>query len=292
MNGARSIAPGVRVSSSGSPAKRAERVWQVFALASVAALSWWTVTAHRQPSANGHHGLVLALGWIGTALAIFAAALSIRKRLAYQGAGKMSAWLTAHIYIGIVAAFAIFYHAGLRTGGPLSAWLLVFFSLTVVSGLMGWWFARKLPPLLTDMEETPAILEDLLTVRAECLEGMLEQASAGSPAFRALVEQRLLKETTSWSRIFRFYRRRSTLAQELPAFQKEYADALASLPPPERRDFQRAAEYALRVNKMNAELFLQRVLRGWLTFHIVSTGTMFALAAVHIFTALYYGGFR
>ncbi len=39
--------------------------------------------------------------------------------------------------------------------------------------------------------------------------------------------------------------------------------------------FQRAAEYALRVNKMNAEMLLQRVLRGWLTFHIVSTGTMF-----------------
>jgi hypothetical protein len=39
---------------------------------------------------------------------------------------------------------------------------------------------------------------------------------------------------------------------------------------------------------MNAELLLQRVLRGWLTFHIVSTGTMFGLAAVHIFTELYY----
>ena len=37
---------------------------------------------------------------------------------------------------------------------------------------------------------------------------------------------------------------------------------------------------------MNAEMLLQRVMRGWLTFHIVSTGTMFGLAAVHIFTAL------
>jgi len=39
---------------------------------------------------------------------------------------------------------------------------------------------------------------------------------------------------------------------------------------------------------MNAELLLQRVLRGWLTFHVVTSGTMFALAAIHIFTALYY----
>ena len=88
--------------------------------------------------------------------------------------------------------------------------------------------------------------------------------------------------------MFRFYRRRSTLTQELPAFQKEHASFLARLRPHEHRAFQRAAEYALRINKMNAELLLQRVLRGWLTLHVVSTGTMFALSAVHIFTALYY----
>ena len=232
--------------------------------------------------------MVLELGWIGMTLALLAAALSIRKRMAYQGAGRMSAWLTGHIYLGTVAAFTIFCHTGFRAGGPLSAWLLVFFSLTVVSGLLGWWFSRTLPRLLTAIEETPAILEDLLRIRAECLQGMLELSGGGSPEFRALVEKRLVKETASWGRMWRFYRRRSTIAQELPAFQQEQEGALAGLAPQEQRAFQRAAEYALRVNKMNAELLLQRAMRGWLTFHIVSTGTMFGLAAVHILTVLYY----
>lgn len=288
MNATRSVAPGARVSSSGIRAKRAQRGWQIFAILAVAALSWWYVMARRQPSANRYHSLVLALGWIGLSLALLAAALSIRKRVAYQGVGRMSTWLTGHIYLGIVAAFAILYHSGLRAGGPLSAWLLAFFSLTVVSGLMGWWFSRMLPPLLTDIEESPALQEDLLSVRAENLQGMLELAGAGSPEFRDLVEKRLLRETSSWKRMSRFYRRRSMLAQELPAFQQEYAQSLTSLRPVEHRAFQRAAEYALRVNKMNAELLLQRIMRGWLTFHIVSTGVMYALAAVHIFTALYY----
>jgi hypothetical protein len=288
MNIARSVSSGARISTSGGTARRAERIWQVFAVLSVAALSWWYIAAHRQPSANRYHGLVLGLGWIGTSLAVMVAALSVRKRMAYQGVGRMSAWLSAHIYIGIVAAFAIFYHSGLRVGGPLSAWLLGFFSLTVASGLMGWWFTRKLPPLLTAIEETPAILEDLLSVRAECLEGMFELARGGSPEFRDLVESSLMPEISSWNRIFRFYRRRSTLAQELPAFQKEHAKSMARLRPHEHRAFERAAEYALRVNKMNAELLLQRVLRGWLTLHVVSTVTMFGLAAVHIFSELYY----
>ena len=284
----KSLARGARVSTSGSPAKRAERVWQVLSVAAVLALSWWTYSVRSQPSANRHHGMVLELGWIGTSMALLAAALSIRKRMAYQGVGRMSAWLTAHIYLGIVAAFAILCHTGLHAGGPLSAWLLVFFSLTVVSGLLGWWFSRTLPRLLTAMEESPAILEDLLTIRTDCLQGMLELSSGGSPEFRALVEKRLMKETASWGRMWRFYRRRSTIAQELPAFQKEQEGAVAGLRRQEHRAFQRAAEYALRVNKMNAELLLQRAMRGWLTFHIVSTGTMFGLAAVHIITVLYY----
>lgn len=287
MNAARSLIAGARVSRSGRATPRIERAWQVFTVASVAALSWWAVAEHLL-SAGNRHSPVAALGWIGTSLAVFAVALSIRKRVFYQGAGKMSAWLTGHVYLGIVAAFAIFYHAGLRTGGPLTAWLLAFFSLTVASGLMGWWFSRKLPVLLTAIEESPAIMEDLLEVRAQCLQGMLELAGAASPDFSALVEQRLMKETASWSRMFRFYRRRSTLAEELPGFQKEQSRNLESLKPREHLAYQRAAEYALRVNKMNAELLLQRAMRGWLTFHIVCTGVMFALAAVHIFTALYY----
>src|SRR5579859_2696631 len=205
MNAGRSLFAGARVSTSGH---LAERVWQVFAIISVAALAWWYIAVHRQPSANRYHGLVIELGWIGTSLAVLAAALSVRKRMAYQGVGKMSLWLTGHIYLGIISAFAIFFHSGLRAGGPLSAWLLAFFSLTIVSGIMGWFFSRTLPPLLTAMEENPAIMEDLLLVRAECLQGMLELASGGSQEFRALVEQGLMKEAASWNRMWRFYKRR------------------------------------------------------------------------------------
>jgi len=251
-------------------------------------LLWWYVGAHRQPSPNRYHSLVLELGWIGTGLAVLATLLSARKRMAYQGAGRMSVWLTAHVYLGILSAVAIFCHCGLRTGGPLSTWLLAFFSLVIASGLMGWWFSRALPPLLTAMEERPAIMEDLVVVRAECLQGMLELAGAGSPEFRALVQGSLAREAASLGRMFRFYRRRSKVAQELPAFQKEHAAELASLKRQEQLAYQRATEYALRINKMNAEILLQRAMRGWLTIHIVATGSMFALAAIHIFTALYY----
>ena len=46
--------------------------------------------------------------YIGTTLALLTGALSIRKRLSYQGMGRLSLWLSAHIYLGVVAAIAIF----------------------------------------------------------------------------------------------------------------------------------------------------------------------------------------
>ena len=78
------------------------------------------------------------------------------------------------------------------------------------------------------------------------------------------------------------------LAQELPAFQKELEASMDRIKPLEHRAFHRAAEYALHANKMNAELLLHRVLRGWLTFHMATTVVMLSLAALHIFLVLFY----
>ncbi len=277
-----------RVSTSRLSTWRGERWFLAAAVISVLGLYAWYYAGHRQPSANNHRTLVIWLGAIGTTLAAFAAALSARKRLAYQGVGRLSSWLRVHIYAGIVAAFAIAFHSGFHAGGPLTALLLALFWLTVASGLLGWWLARSVPRLLTAMEENPAILEDLLATRAESIAGMQELAAGASTGFRALVSERLMKDAVSWRRILRFYERRSTLAQELPAFQNEYKPALLSLREHEQRAFGRAVEFALRANKMNAELFLQRLLRGWLTFHVVVTAAMFSLAAVHIVSVLYY----
>ncbi len=99
MSPARSVALGrPRLQPAGSGETSRARRGRLSRSSSVAALSWWYFAAHRQPSANRYHGLVLGLGWIGTSLALLAAALSIRKRVAYQGVGRMSAWLTrAHL---------------------------------------------------------------------------------------------------------------------------------------------------------------------------------------------------
>jgi hypothetical protein len=263
-------------------------VGRILVIVTVFALSWWYFDSQRRPSADRNYWMVTSLGWIGMAMTVAASALSVRKRLLYRGPGRMASWLGLHSYVGVVAMFAIAYHSGFRMGGPLTASLLVFFAVAAVSGIVGLRISRSVPPLLTAMEEKPALMEELLRVRGECMRGVLELARGGSDGFRFLVEKRLVKETGSMVRMWRFYRNRSTLAKEFQQFLRELEPDMQYLKPLERQAFQRAAQYALHVNKMNAELVLQRLLRGWVALHMVCTAVLLALAFVHVFSVLYY----
>ena len=275
----------VRASSSRRAVDHGERLWQLFAVLCVGGLLWWFFTKHDQTS---ERNFLVTSGSIGIGFGVLAGTLSVRKRFAYQGVGRMSAWLTGHIYLGLIAAVAVFLHSGMRPGGSATSILFLFFCLTIASGLIGLLIAKRVPPLLTKIEENPALIEDLVDIRGECLRGLHELANGGSQEFRKLVKERLLGEVNSLSRMLRFYQKRTTLAEELPAFQRGFDPVVAQLKPHEQGSFRRAAEYALRANKMNAEYLLQRMLRGWLTFHMAATAIMFALAAVHIFTVLFY----
>lgn len=281
----------VRVSSrktGRSSEAKAELAWIVITVASVAILSYFYFTLMGTPSPDGHHRLVMNLGYLGTFFILILFSFSFRKRLALQGVIKLRYWLKEHVYLSIITTFVIFYHATLKLGGPVTAWLLLLFSLTIVSGLFGWWITKKVPPLLTAIEEDPVIIEDLLAARENHYRAIVELSQGKSESFRRIAGQRLRSEMNSWSRMLKYYVKRSTVAPLLASFQAEYEAELRALPENERADFQQVVENALRVNKVNAELFLQRILRRWLTLHIVISAAMAALAVVHIVSVFYY----
>lgn len=274
-----------RASTSGRAADRGLRLWQAFAFVSLGGLSWWYFRVHHM---TADREFLFTSGIAGTVTAALCGTLSIRKRWAYQGVGRMSAWLTGHVYLGVVSAFAILLHSGFRLGGPLTAALFSLFVVTIASGVWGLAVARRLPARLTKMEENPVLIEDLLETRRECMTGLHELANGGSAEFRLIVRNRLAGEATSLTRSLRFIRKASTLAEELPAFHKEHTASLRGLKPHEHRAFEKAAEYALHANKMSAELLVQRTLRGWQTFHIVMSAGMATLAAAHIFAVFFF----
>ena len=267
---------------------KVEMAWAAFTVLFVIALSYIYFSIERKPSADGRHTLVMNLGYLGTFFMLIIFAFSYRKRLSLQGFVKLRFWLKEHIYLSIITTFVIFYHATLKLGGPVTAWLLCLFSVTIVSGLFGWWITKKIPPLLTAVEEEPAIIEDLLESKENYYRAVVELSQGKSEQFRDVVARGLRREMDSWSLMIRFYRDTATVQSQLGDFQKKYAAIQDRLPESERQDFKRVVENTLRINKVNAELFLQRVLRRWLTLHIVISTAMAALAIVHIFSVFYY----
>lgn len=250
-------------------------------------LGWWW-TAHRYPSPDGYRTLVRSMGWITFVLMIAEGALAVRKRMAYQGVGRLSVWLVAHVYFGGVTLVAVLLHAGSWNAGAVSSLLLASIAFTLATGAAGWFLSRYVPPLLTAMEENPAMIEDLVAEREESLRGLLELARDGSIGFATVVRSSLVPETQSWRRMARFYRNRSKVSAELFSFQGEHSSRLREIPIAERDTFLRASEYALRANKMESEIFLHRLLRFWVAPHIVATALTYALMLMHIATQLYY----
>ncbi len=152
--------------------------WATFTIIALALASgyfaFYYQHSYAEPGGNGPTGASwpgLAYGIIGFAMMIFCGLLGIRRRVRIWRLGKGQAWLRAHIWLGLLAFPLILFHSGLRFGhGPamLSFWLMVLFSIVLVSGIVGVLLQNILPRSLllrvqaeTTFEQIPLVINAL-----------------------------------------------------------------------------------------------------------------------------------
>lgn len=215
--------------------------------------------------------LLRAAGWVALVLTLACAAISIRKRFAYQAPGRLSTWVRAHVWLGMLAAAAVLLHSRRDPGTVLTDALAIIAFLTIATGVWGWILSKTAPRYLTRFEESPSTLDDLLVLRQESLQGLLDLGAQSGSA------RELLPLASSWRQTWRFLRRGSKVDAELPRFRS------ASSTP----DDTRAAELALRANKAGAELLLHRAMRLWQPVHAAATIVFLVLTLAHVATELY-----
>ncbi|MCC6510211.1 MAG: hypothetical protein IT423_13985 [Pirellulaceae bacterium] len=63
-------------------------------------------------------------------------------------------WLAAHLWFGLASLPLAYVHCGFHTGGLLPTLFLVLFTLTIISGLMGWCLQHIIPKLI--LKNVPA----------------------------------------------------------------------------------------------------------------------------------------
>ena len=125
----------------------------------------YAMTAPNGPT--GGSWLGLTYGIVGSALMLFAGALSVRKKWRIQRIGKAQTWMRGHLWLGTISLPLILFHAGFAFGGALTSVLMWLFIFVIVSGFAGAALQHYLPRLMTSQVPMETIFEQLPDIRAK-----------------------------------------------------------------------------------------------------------------------------
>lgn len=247
----------------------------------------------------------ITLRWISGCVGLLGIAIvmtyPIRRQIWKHRVGPLRYWMLGHTYAGVIAGLVILLHGGTSLGGLLTTALMISFDLVILTGLVGILIYQFGPRLLTQIEEEPLLLEDLVRRREELYQeiaDLLETAQSEARkhhtesefiAFFLPARDRVLKLTTSLSFLFRNYLYREPLDTLLEAmgwiFQPDQNQLKTKS---EQQIFKRIVEAAVTARRIDSLVYLHRALRLWLPPHVITTSFMLVLLLAHIFQVIYY----
>ncbi|MBI4751226.1 MAG: cyclic nucleotide-binding domain-containing protein [Acidobacteria bacterium] len=245
------------------------------------------------------------LRWISGCVGLFGIAVvmtyPIRRQIWKHRVGPLRYWMLGHTYAGVIAGLVILLHGGTSLGGLLTTALMISFDLVILTGLVGILIYQLGPRLLTQIEEEPLLLEDLVRRREELYQeiaDLLETAQCQAREHQTESDflqyflparDRVLKLTTSLSFLFRNYLYREPLDVLLEAMTWVFqADQTRLKTKSEQVIFKRIVEAAVTARRIDALIYLHRALRLWLPPHVITTSFMLVLLLAHIFQVIYY----
>lgn len=260
--------------------------------------AWWATSRF---SADG----ALAFGWLTmrwlTGLAglcgiAWVMVYPLRKQVYRRRAGPLRYWLLSHAYLGVMAGLVLLVHGGTSSGGLLTSLLALSFDLVIATGIFGAACYIAVPRMLTAIEGEPLLLEDLTARRAELRESLTSLMSGITESKgREQLKSRMKRRFLSFGYLMRQYSRReelkAMLAQARASFTRE-SEALdqAGRPGSEGQVLLEAVETMATLRRVDALIYLHRLLKLWIAPHVIFTSLMLALMAVHILLAIYFTG--
>jgi hypothetical protein len=132
---------------------------------SVASLALYIGYVATAPNgARGSSVVGLFFASLGTGIIVFECLLGLRKKYPASPLGRVKTWLSAHVWLGLLAFLFILEHSGFRWGGGLSALLMWMFLAIVVSGVFGVAMQNYIPRRMTELVPHETIEVQIPTV--------------------------------------------------------------------------------------------------------------------------------
>jgi len=253
--------------------------------------SVWGLVAH------GFDGVLigtwLTMRWATGLVGLFGIAAvmtyPLRKQVYRRRAGALRYWLLIHLYLGEVAGVVLMFHAGTRTGGLLTTSLYIAFDAVIATGLFGIASYIIAPRILTSIEGEPLLLEDLVGRKAELAKELDEIVKRGEGWLREEIEERVVKRFQSLSFLMRQFTRREPLTTLLADARAPFKERLTRLATSEERMLLlNAVETAVTIRRVDALIYLHKILKLWIAPHVISTSVMLALMIVHVIQVVYF----
>ena len=228
-------------------------------------------------------------GLVGLAGIIVVMIYPARRQVYRKRRGPLRYWLLVHAYAGVIAGILILLHGGNQSGGLLTTALMVSWDLVIFTGIVGIVTYFIAPRMLTRIEGTPLLLDDLRARREELQKEVAGAAASGSDQLRNLVKKRVIPRFTSLGYLLRQYLKREDLDQMIQVAKQQFARERSQLvTDKDRMKLDRAIESVTTLRRIDALVYLHRSMKLWLPPHVATTSLMLALMIVHIIQVIYY----
>jgi len=129
------------------------------ALACTAGYLLYSWIAPNGPTAGSIPGLLFAFA--GTFIIIFECLLSLRKKYPASPLGRVSWWLRAHVWLGLLSFLLILFHTGFQWGQGLAALLMWLFAIITLSGILGVILQTWIPSRMMELVRREALFDHI-----------------------------------------------------------------------------------------------------------------------------------
>lgn len=271
------------------------RIWHVIGVFLVVALGGgaiWGTQEYLQDTALSP-GSWLTMRWLtgltGLGAILWVMLYPFRKKIYRRRAGALRYWMLSHIYLGVVAGVVLLVHSGTTSGGLLTTSLLVSFDMVIFSGLFGAACYVIVPRFMTRIEREPLLLDDLEARSAE-LRAHLVSASqeTDNPKLKDLIERKVRKRFLGIRYLFKQYLSRDYLDVMLADARQEFRPDAESFSRLDDARLMDAVENAATLRRVEALIYLHKLLKLWLPPHVLFTALMLVLMVVHIVQVVYF----
>ena len=126
--------------------------------------------------------LGLWFGAISLAIFVFAALLSLRKKIPLWRVGTVQRWLRAHIWLTLLTIPLVILHSGFRLGGPMTTLLMALYAIVMVSGIYGLFLQHLMPRLMKERLPAETVFEQIPHIRTQLAAAAEKMRDSFKPA--------------------------------------------------------------------------------------------------------------